>query len=49
MRTQADTLRQDIRQLEVLLTTATKNNDITLERKIYHKLDVLKSTLINIM
>jgi len=49
MKTQADTLRQDIRQLEVLLMTATINKDITLERKTYHELDVLKSTLMNIM
>ena len=39
MKTQADTLRQDIRQLEVLLMTATINKDRTLERKTYHELD----------
>jgi len=49
MRTQADDLRSDIKHLEVLLTNATKNNDIALEREIYHKLDIAKSILINIM
>lgn len=49
MRTQADDLRSDIKRLEVLLTSATKNNDIALEREIYRRLDVAKSTLINIM
>ena len=49
MRTQADTLRQDIKRLEVVLRTATINNDIALERKTYNELDILKSTLINIM
>lgn len=49
MRTQADTLRSEIKHLEVLLTNATKNNDIASEREIYHRLDIAKSTLINIM
>lgn len=49
MRTQADTLRSDIKRLEVVLRTATINNNIVIERETYHKLDVLKSTLINIM
>jgi len=49
MRTQADTLKKDIRRLEALLTAATVNNNVALERKIYGKLDILKSTLINIM
>jgi hypothetical protein len=48
MKTQADTLRSDIKHLEVLLMNATLNNDISLERETYHKLDILKSTLINI-
>tara|TARA_R110000850_G_scaffold209531_1_gene335553 strand:+ start:450 stop:599 length:150 start_codon:yes stop_codon:yes gene_type:complete len=49
MRTQADTLRSDIKRLEVLLTNATRNNNIASERDIYRRLDVAKSTLINIM
>lgn len=49
MQTQAETLRKDIKRLEMLLSNATTNNNIALERKIYGKLDILKSTLINIM
>jgi len=49
MRTQADDIKRDIKHLEMLLRTATQKNDITLERETYRKLDVLKSTLINIM
>ena len=49
MRTQADDLRSEIKRLEARLTNATKNNDIALERDIYHRLDIAKSTLINIM
>mgnify|MGYP006394775317 CR=1 FL=1 len=49
MITQADTLRSDIKRLEMLLTSATRDNDIALEREIYHRLDIAKSTLINIM
>lgn len=49
MRTQADDLRSEIKCLEILLTSATRHNDIALERDIYHRLDVAKSTLINIM
>ncbi len=49
MRTQADDLRSDIKRLEARLANATITNHITLEREIYHKLDIAKSTLINIM
>tara|TARA_B110000977_G_C10693739_1_gene344563 strand:- start:239 stop:388 length:150 start_codon:yes stop_codon:yes gene_type:complete len=49
MKTQADTLRSDIKCLEVLLTSATRQNNIALERETYRRLDIAKSTLINIM
>jgi hypothetical protein len=49
MRTQADTLRSEIKRLEASLTNATTSNNIALERDIYRRLDVAKSTLINIM
>ena len=48
METQKDKLRFDIMWLENDLKTATENNNIRLEREIKRKLDVLKSTLINL-
>lgn len=48
MKTQEDKLRFDIKWLEAHLKTATENNDIRLEREIKRKLDVLKSTLLNL-
>lgn len=48
METQKDKLRFDIMWLENDLKTATENNDIRLEREIKRKLDVLKSTLLNL-
>lgn len=48
MQTQKDKLRFDIMWLESDLKTATENNDIRLEREIKRKLDVLKSTLLNL-
>jgi len=48
METQKDKLRFDIMWLENDLKTATENNNIRLEREIKRKLDVLKSTLLNL-
>jgi len=48
MKTQADTLRQEICNLEVNLAHAVLHGDAFSQLDLYKRLDIAKSTLINI-